>query len=135
MCDKKFTTIFNLRDHERRHLKNYTCYCPYCPEKTVGFYKQVYLNEHVKKAHGDASLSAMKSKEMESRSTATHVNNSGPSRFTEPEIATPLAQIAVPFRYEELPGQVPDPNYPCLSFVQSSLSLSLSQPKQYSIEG
>jgi len=134
MCDKKFTTIFNLRDHERRHTKNYTCYCPYCPEKTVGFYKQVYLNQHVKKVHPSSSGIEKKSRKVPSDDdSSSSDNNSQVSGTAETEVLMPQAQSGIPFRHEDQTRQDAGPSYPCLSLVQPSASFA--EPQQFIIEG
>ena len=51
ICDKKFLSLVNLRNHQRNiHLQeNYTFCCPICPKK---FRRQGNRNKHAKTTHG-----------------------------------------------------------------------------------
>jgi len=116
MCDKRFTSVFILRDHESRHKKDFSVFCSICPNNSVGFYRQCHLDQHVTNVHVEGGpQKRRRGRKPGSSKLARRVNSSptssegddkqeeeeveGQEEVSEEEPASPSAMNPNPFQY------------------------------------
>ena len=126
-CHKKFTSIYNLRDHEKRHTKEFACFCPICPNNSMGFYKKVYMEKHMERAHGERPQAPRqrRAKQQPKRNidvdnTPSTSNSSGSSNYSE-EINQHQVIPPVPILHFQQQQQQQQQQHPNFRFVQQPM--------------